>query len=91
MIKILVTTTLIAFSSYSHAAVSNTNSVNHIDAVYQKNCASCHNANRLGGMGPALLPANLKRLRKNKAIKVIAEGRALITFIRRYQRILHGA
>ena len=47
-----------------------------VDALYQQHCASCHNAQRLGGMGPALLPGNLKRLRKNKAIKVISNGRA---------------
>ena len=76
MIKKILTITLIAYSSYSYAAVSEKSPVNHIDAVYQKNCASCHSTDRLGGMGPALLPTNLKRLRKNKAIKVIAEGRA---------------
>lgn len=32
--------------------------------------------NRLAGKGPALLPENLRRLRKAKAAKVIAEGRA---------------
>lgn len=46
------------------------------DAIYQQHCAACHNNNRLGAMGPALLPENLKRLRKNAAIKVISEGRA---------------
>lgn len=69
MIKIFVATTLVIFSFSSHAN-------DRIDAVYQKNCASCHGANRLGGMGPALLPTNLKRLRKHKAINVIAKGRA---------------
>jgi cytochrome c553/WD40 repeat protein len=44
-------------------------------ALYQKHCAECHGAARLGGMGPALLPENLKRLRKKKALKVIANGR----------------
>lgn len=43
--------------------------------IYQDNCAQCHNASRLGGMGPALLPENLKRLRKNAAIDVIKNGR----------------
>ena len=31
---------------------------------YQANCASCHGADRLGGIGPALLPENLSRLKK---------------------------
>jgi len=43
--------------------------------VYQKHCAECHNAQRLGGMGPALFPENLKRLRKKAAIDVISNGR----------------
>lgn len=46
------------------------------DALYQQHCAACHNARRLGGMGPALLPGNLKRLRKTAAVDVIANGRA---------------
>ncbi len=43
--------------------------------LYQQHCASCHGADRLGSIGPALLPENLKRLRKNKAIDVIKAGR----------------
>ena len=45
------------------------------DMLYQQHCASCHGAQRLGGIGPALLPENLKRLRKDKAVNVIANGR----------------
>lgn len=45
------------------------------EALYQQHCASCHQADRLGAIGPALLPQNLKRLRKNKAIDVITHGR----------------
>lgn len=70
MIKIIVTATLLVMTTLSYASPTS------IDALYQQHCASCHGANRLGGMGPALLPENLKRLRKNKAIKVIANGRA---------------
>lgn len=43
-------------------------------AAYTGHCASCHGAERLGGMGPALLPENLRRLRKERAAKVITEG-----------------
>ncbi len=46
------------------------------NALYQKHCSSCHNTDRLGAMGPALLPGNLKRLRKKAAINVINNGRA---------------
>ncbi|MBP9714223.1 MAG: c-type cytochrome [Sterolibacterium sp.] len=44
--------------------------------VYQQHCAACHGADRLGGMGPALLPENLERLRKAEALKTVREGRA---------------
>ena len=44
--------------------------------LYKTNCAECHNENRLGGIGPALLPENLKYLRHKAAIKVIQNGRA---------------
>ncbi len=43
--------------------------------LYQEHCAVCHNPQRLGGMGPALLPGNLKRLRKPAATEVISNGR----------------
>lgn len=43
--------------------------------LYAQHCAACHAPNRLGAMGPALLPENLARLRKGEALKVIAEGR----------------
>ena len=45
-------------------------------ALYQKHCAQCHGPERLGLMGPALLPENLKRVRKGNAAKIIANGRA---------------
>jgi WD40 repeat protein len=44
---------------------------------YQQYCASCHGTNRLGAMGPALLPQNLGRLKKPAAENVIANGRPL--------------
>ncbi|WP_442952692.1 cytochrome D1 domain-containing protein [Pelomonas sp. BJYL3] len=45
-------------------------------ALYQQHCASCHGAERTGGMGPALLPESLERLRKPEALAVIRSGRA---------------
>ncbi|MDR9437141.1 MAG: cytochrome D1 domain-containing protein [Thiohalophilus sp.] len=45
------------------------------EPLYQQHCASCHAPNRLGAMGPALLPGNLKRLKKNEAAEVIRQGR----------------
>jgi len=44
--------------------------------IYAKNCAQCHGAQRLGAIGPALLPESLRRLRKKRAARVIAAGRA---------------
>jgi mono/diheme cytochrome c family protein/DNA-binding beta-propeller fold protein YncE len=44
-------------------------------ALYAKHCAACHGADRFGGIGPALLPSNLERLRKPAAEQVIAKGR----------------
>ncbi len=43
--------------------------------LYQKHCAKCHGKDRLGGMGQALLPGNLKRLKKARAAAVIRDGR----------------
>jgi len=45
------------------------------EALYLQNCAECHGADRLGAIGPALLPENLGRLRPQAAAEVIAQGR----------------
>jgi DNA-binding beta-propeller fold protein YncE/cytochrome c553 len=45
-------------------------------ALYGTHCVACHGAQRLGGMGPALLPQSLERLRKDEALQVIRAGRA---------------
>ncbi len=44
--------------------------------LYVERCASCHGADRLGGIGPALLPENLGRLKRDEAAGVIRNGRA---------------
>lgn len=43
--------------------------------LYETHCAACHGANRLGGMGPALLPENLERLKKPAAAAMIRDSR----------------
>ncbi|MCL2021612.1 MAG: nitrite reductase [Betaproteobacteria bacterium] len=43
--------------------------------LYQQICAVCHGADRLGGIGPALIPDNLDRLKPAEAQMVIADGR----------------
>jgi DNA-binding beta-propeller fold protein YncE len=42
---------------------------------YSEFCAECHAANRLGGIGPALIPQTLKRMRGPKVEAVIRDGR----------------
>lgn len=44
-------------------------------ALYRTHCASCHGAERLGLMGPALIPDTLGKLKKAEALKLITEGR----------------
>ena len=46
------------------------------EALYRDQCASCHGEERLGGIGPALLPGNLSRLSPEAAEAVIRDGRA---------------
>jgi DNA-binding beta-propeller fold protein YncE/cytochrome c553 len=46
-----------------------------VEKLYTEVCAACHGADRLGAIGPALLPENLGRLKPAQAEKVIADGR----------------
>ncbi len=43
--------------------------------LYQQHCAQCHHPDRLGAIGPALIPQNLHRLKRRQAIEVITHGR----------------
>ncbi len=43
--------------------------------LFAGHCAQCHGADRLGQLGPALLPENLGRLTGGRVISVIADGR----------------
>ncbi len=45
-------------------------------ADYAANCASCHGAQRLGAIGPALIPETLGRMRGPNLEAVITAGRA---------------
>ncbi len=45
-----------------------------VSALYEKHCAACHGADRLGGIGPALLPENLRRLKPDRAMATIRDG-----------------
>ncbi|MDR2154059.1 MAG: nitrite reductase [Burkholderiaceae bacterium] len=44
-------------------------------ALFQQHCAICHGVQRLGIMGPALLPESLARIKPAEVLKVIQEGR----------------
>ena len=44
--------------------------------TFAAHCASCHGAGRLGGIGPALIPETLGRMRGPDLASVIANGRA---------------
>ena len=44
-------------------------------ALYQDQCSSCHGGDRLGGIGPALIPETLKRMRGPLIANVILHGR----------------
>jgi len=46
-----------------------------VQKLYADHCVVCHGNDRLGGVGPALLPENLDRLRRPETFKTIAEGR----------------
>jgi len=46
-----------------------------IETLYRTYCAECHGPGRLGAMGPALLPENLHRLKRDRAAEVIRHGR----------------
>ncbi|MGL6215784.1 cytochrome D1 domain-containing protein, partial [Billgrantia desiderata] len=46
------------------------------NVLYNHHCAICHGVSRLGGIGPALLPDNLSRLKRAEAVEVIRDGRA---------------
>jgi len=61
--------------SFACSAITNDKSHQLAEALYEKHCQSCHGVDRLGAMGPALFPENLKRLRKKKAVNVIKQGR----------------
>lgn len=63
---------LLGVSSLSSNVLANNESL----ILFQQHCAVCHGEDRLGGMGPALLPENLKRFRKKSAIDTISNGRA---------------
>jgi mono/diheme cytochrome c family protein len=43
--------------------------------LFELHCAECHGPDRLGRIGPALLPENLGRLKPEEAVATIVGGR----------------
>ena len=75
---LLVTSYALFITAAGPATGSPTENSTDTFKLYKDNCAECHNEHRLGGMGPALLPENLKRLRKDAAVDVIKNGRFVL-------------
>jgi DNA-binding beta-propeller fold protein YncE/cytochrome c553 len=67
---LISTTNAFGQTALSSAQIADAN------ALYATHCAACHNGDRLGGMGPALLPESLEKLRGNGISDVIRDGRA---------------
>jgi len=66
----LIPVLLLFLLFHSHAYSDNT-----LD-LYKKHCASCHGEDRLGLIGPPLIPQSFKRLKPKAADLVIKDGRA---------------
>ena len=64
--------------AHAQAAATPTTEVSPIkpQQLFTQHCAACHGAERLGGMGPALMPESLERLKPKEATSVITQGRA---------------
>jgi cytochrome c553/DNA-binding beta-propeller fold protein YncE len=71
----IISTLLLAGSVMATPLLASESGETGTDTLYLQQCAACHGPDRLGGMGPALLPENLGRLKKAEAEKVIREGR----------------
>jgi len=72
MIRILPTLALAALGLVTLPAAARADT----PELFTRHCASCHGANRLGAMGPALLPESLERLKRKDAVATIRDGRA---------------
>ena len=69
--------TLLTTLSLTLAMADDTSAVaSDPSALYQRLCAECHGTDRLGLVGPALIPDNFARLAREEALDVILQGRA---------------
>ena len=65
---------LVAVLAVSPAAAGGV-AASDAQALFDTHCAACHGADRLGAIGPALIPENLGRLKPAQARRVVAQGR----------------
>src|SRR6185369_11342157 len=73
--KILIPAGFAAYFLVGMAQLAEAAEVANAPAAYREHCASCHGEARLGGIGPALIPDNLARLRQAEAEQVVRDGR----------------
>ena len=66
-VKIGVSAAYLAVFLFGMASLAEAAEGIDTQALYKEHCLACHGENRLGGVGPALLPENLERLRKPDA------------------------
>ena len=75
LFKFIFTASFLLYLLASKVLFAQTAPTHDATKLFKTHCAECHDAHRLGGIGPALLPENLKYLRKPAAINVIQNGR----------------
>ena len=73
LITITLLSAIFSLNAYSANAVPTTQ--NSTTDLYNKHCASCHGEDRLGLIGPPLIPQSFKRLKTDAAALVIKNGR----------------
>ncbi|PLX37074.1 MAG: cytochrome C oxidase Cbb3 [Hyphomicrobiales bacterium] len=65
----------VAIAAFAVTPATASDSAVDVDALYTKHCVECHGPTRLGGIGPALIPETLKRLKPDDLALAIREGR----------------
>lgn len=66
---------LCGLAAFISGTADSAHAADDVVTLFKKHCATCHGEDRLGRIGPALIPQNLRRLKKKRALSVIAKGR----------------
>ncbi|MCW8901151.1 MAG: nitrite reductase [Gammaproteobacteria bacterium] len=74
--KFIFTSLMLIGVITSKGLFAQTAPIHNVTKLFKVHCAQCHSEHRLGGIGPALLPENLKYLSKPEAINVVRNGRS---------------